>query len=209
MNKLGIREGKPSAQGHTACKRKTLASRPEWRLPAALREQVQGCISGGGLLSPPSVSGGRARPLGPRPLRFREEQKKQRWSGGPGRPQGLGWQVHSFPRKPPSLPNVLPGMTRGRGGSRFRVSPAQRAEPGFLSIEVGGLVQPKLCTQERPSSRRQPHTPVSSAAPPPAAAFPQSQVQQLCGRGTVPTLRGLVGNGRHREVRTLGCVTQQ
>lgn len=120
-----------------------------------------------------------------------------------------------FPRKPPSLPNVLPErasrgrMTRGRGGSRFRVSPAQRAEPGFLSIEVGGLVQPKLCTQERPSSRRQLHTPVSSAAPPPAAAFPQSQVQQLCGRGAVPTLQGLVRNGSHREFRTLGSVTQQ
>lgn len=133
----------------------------ERELLVALLKLGQCCICGVGLSSPTSVSGGRARLLGTRPLRFQEEQRKQRRPGGRRGPEG--WVSKCFLSPGASkLPNGLcrgaphGQMTRERWGGTFsggggRLT-TQRAEPGVLSTEVGGLVQTKICTQERPSS---------------------------------------------------------
>ena len=108
------------------------------------------CIRGVGFSSPTSRSEGRTRLLGTPQIAGGTEKAEVAWRPQEALRAGL---ASAFPLQEP--PGYQMGFQRGRPGADAQrevgkqvlrgrgVLTTQRAEPGFLSTEVGGLVQLK------------------------------------------------------------------
>lgn len=125
-------------------------------LPVALQKYVHGCVCAVAMSVPALMSGGRTRFLGAKALTFQEEQRKQRWPGGYREGPRARLADPSL-SDPPSCQMDFQGGRlwahdwRQVGGRSPGAPQDLRAEPGLLSTEVGGLVQPEI-TRARPPS---------------------------------------------------------